>query len=123
MSEGALLAAAGLAAAAVAKVERRTAFMFLCEDDPERASVRADAVARHLAYVEANFARYLVAGPLLTGPDGAMGKSLFIVTGADLDDAYAFMRGDPYVAEGLYRSITAHPFVPAAGAWIGGKIW
>lgn len=123
MSEGALLAAAGLAAAAVAKVERRVCFMFLCEDDPAKAQVRADAVKRHLAYVEANFARYLAAGPLLAGPAGEMTKSLFIVTGADLEDARAFMQGDPYVAEGLYRSITAHPFVPAAGAWIGGKIW
>jgi uncharacterized protein YciI len=123
VSEGVLLAAAGLAAASVAKVERRTCFMFLCEDDPDKAQVRTDAVKRHLAFVEANFGRYLVAGPLLAGPGGEMTKSLFIVTGADLDDAFAFMRGDPYVAEGLYRSITAHPFVPAAGSWIGGKIW
>lgn len=123
MSEGALLAAAGLASAAVAKVERRTAFMFLCEDDPAKRMIRDQALARHLAFVEANFSRYLVAGPLLTGPDGGMGKSLFIITGADLEEAQAFMRGDPYIAEGLYSIVTAHPFVPAAGAWIGGKIW
>ncbi len=123
MSEGALLAAAGLAAASVAKVERRVCFMFLCEDDPAKAHLRTEAVRRHLAYVEANFARYLVAGPLLAGPTGEMTKSLFLVTGADLEDARALMQGDPYIAEGLYKVVTAHPFVPAAGAWIGGKIW
>jgi uncharacterized protein len=98
-------------------------FAFWCEDDPAQSAVRTSALAAHLAYVEAHLGRYAIAGPLLAGPDGEMTKSLFIVRAATLEDAWRLMHADPYVAGGLYRTITAHPFRPAAGQWIGGKTW
>lgn len=77
----------------------------------------------HLAYVEANLARYAVAGPLYVAAHGAMTKSLFVILAETLDDAWTVMNGDPYLAQGLYADVTAHLFLPAAGQWIGGKIW
>jgi uncharacterized protein len=98
-------------------------FAFWCVDHADGARIRQRELGAHLAFVEAHLDRYAVAGPLLAGPAGEMTKSLFLVKAANLDDAWALMRADPYVAVGLYAEITAHPFRPAAGAWIGGKTW
>jgi uncharacterized protein len=98
-------------------------FAFWCEDRADGAAIRQNALKAHLAYVEAHLERYAIAGPLLAGPAGEMTKSLFLVKAADLEDAWALMRGDPYLAAGLYGTITAHPFKPAAGDWVGGKTW
>lgn len=98
-------------------------YAFWCVDDPARADLRRTELAAHLAYIEAHLDRYAVAGPLLAGPVGEMTKSLFLVKAKDMDDAWALMRNDPYVAAGLYGAIEAHPFRPAAGDWAGGKGW
>ena len=118
---------AGLAAACSsvqpAQVERsRTVYAILAEDDPARSGVREALLAQHLAFVEANFQQYAVAGPLLD-ETGAMTRSLFLIYADDLAEARAFMANDPYVAAGLYGDMEYRRFTPAAGDWIGGIIW
>lgn len=108
---------------AIARVAKEGAFVFWCEDAPDRVDRRDALLAAHLAYVEANFAAYRVAGPLMDAPAGAPRRSLFIITAPDQEAAWALMRGDPYVAGGLYARIQAFAFTPAAGSWIGGKVW
>ena len=41
----------------------------------------------------------------------------------DADDAWGFIERDPYFAAGFLDSIEIDEFMPAAGEWIGGKIW
>lgn len=104
-------------------VERtRTIFAVLCEDDPDMAHVREDALEAHLAHVAAHFDHYAVAGPMLDRT-GAMTRSMFLIYAEDEAAARAFMAQDPYVAGGLYAVMEYRRFVPAAGGWIGGVIW
>ena len=117
------LVAASCASIQPAQVDRsRTVYAVLAEDDPAMASVRQDALADHLAFVEANFDRYAVAGPLLD-QTGAMTRSLFLIYAEDEPDARAFMANDPYVASGLYADMTYRRFTPGARGWIGGMSW
>ena len=117
------LLAAACASAQPAQVERsRTVYAVLAEDDPARAQVRESALAEHLAFVEDNFERYAVAGPLLD-ETGAMTRSLFLIYADDMAEARAFMANDPYVAAGLYQEMEYRRFTPAAGDWIGGISW
>ena len=124
----ALLVTLGFLAAACAasppfQVDRAPAiYAVLAEDDPAMIHVREAALAGHLAFVQANFARYAVAGPLLDDT-GAMTRSLFLIYAEDEASARAFMANDPYVAGGLYGEIEYRRFTPAAGDWIGGIIW
>ncbi|MEO1038447.1 MAG: YciI family protein [Pseudomonadota bacterium] len=118
-----ILAAASAEAVTPNEVERPgIVYAVICRDDPARAQVRENRLSDHLAFVEAHFERYAIAGPLLQ-PDGRMQSSLFLIYAQDEADARAFMSADPYVADGLYASMEYQRFVPAAGDWIGGVIW
>ena len=119
----ALVAASAAALAEPAQVARsETVFAILCTDDPARASVRQDRLADHFAFVEDNFERYAIAGPLFDD-SGAMTRSMFLIYAEDEADARAFMANDPYVADGLYVDMEYRRFLPAAGDWIGGVVW
>ena len=100
-------------------------FVYLCEDisDSERAArIRESFLSAHLAYVEENLEAYAVAGPN-RHPDSAYHSSTFILKADDLAGADQLMAGDPYVEAGLYRGLSGVEFVPAAGDWVGGRLW
>jgi uncharacterized protein YciI len=127
MRRGLLIALSLLTAACATsepvQVKRaQTVYAILAEDDPVMAHVREAALGEHLAFVEANFERYAVAGPLLE-ETGAMTRSLFVIYADSEAEARAFMADDPYMAGGLYGAIEYRRFTPAAGDWIGGVIW
>lgn len=98
-------------------------FLFVCEDGPDGARLRAERLADHLAYVEARFARYVAAGPLKSDAAGAPCASFFLIEAADEADADALMAGDPYMAPGLYASVRRWRATAAAGSLLGGVIW
>lgn len=100
----------------------RQVYAVLCTDRPAAGDLRQKLLARHLAFVEAHFDRYRVAGPLYDDA-GRMTRSLFLVQADSLADAKAFMAQDPYVAGGLYAEMEYRRFLPAVGDWIGGKVW
>ncbi len=100
-------------------------FVYRCEDIPsqeEAAAIRSDYLADHLAYVERHLQNYAVAGPDRHG-DGEYHSSTFIVKAQTLEEADALMRGDPYVAAGLYLEVAGVEFMPVAGEWVGGLSW
>ena len=55
--------------------------------------------------------------------DGDILGSFFLVAADSEDEAWAIMKGDPYIESGMYASITVHQIVPACGDWMGGVIW
>jgi uncharacterized protein YciI len=120
---GALAAGLALTAAGPAVVDRPAEmFVVRCVDDPAMSHLRQAELEGHLNYVEDNFTRYAVAGPLIA-EDGTMTGSLFVIHAEDEAGARAFMAGDPYVSSGLYATITYERIAPVAGAWIGGVVW
>ncbi len=97
-------------------------FAIMAWDVPDSAPLRAQARAAHFARVEAIMDHVSIAGPLKDG-DGAIIGSLIIVTARDEAEARALFEGDPYFAAGVWARHEIHEFLPAAGGWIGGKIW
>lgn len=92
-------------------------FAVRCIDAEGSAPLRQQHLAAHLAHVEANMARYRIAGPL--SPTG----SLLVIEAADADDARAFIMADPYGLAGVWRDVIIEGFMAAAGTWVGGAAW
>lgn len=98
-------------------------FLVLCRDGEGAAALRSTHLEGHLHHVEANWQRYVTAGPLREPGAEAISGSLFLVLAETRDDAEALMKGDPYVTSGLYRSIEYLEFTNSIGRFLGGKIW
>jgi uncharacterized protein len=121
-----VLAAATMGAAAAAHIPTVPAqapvYLFRAYDGPKGTGLRQTHLHAHVRYVEANFARYGMAGPILDA-QGEMIGSLFIIRAPSLSDAWTLMSAEPYVANGVYGRIETETVRPAAGPWIGGRVW
>lgn len=78
-------------------------FAVICRDKPGHLEVRLANRAAHLAYIEAT-GIVEMAGPFLE--DGQMCGSLLVLQAESLDDAQAWVAGDPYGKAGLFESVT-----------------
>ena len=58
----------------------------------------------------------LVGGALLNQSGGMIG-SMLLVEFPDREGVDAWLAGDPYVTDGVWRDIEVHPFRTAVGAW------
>lgn len=105
----------------------KTAFVVICRDGPNGALVRTAHTADHLAYIETVMDELNVAGPLYdNGADGAGSApvgSLYCLHTRSLARAKEIIENDPYVKHGAFASIEYFPHLPAAGRYIGGKVW
>lgn len=106
----------------VDKFDKAT-FMFTCLDGPNSKPLRDKHLFGHLDHIEANNEHYRIAGPMRHGAEGDIFGSFFLVKADSEDEAWAVMRGDPYINSDMYETITVNHFVPACGALIGGVIW
>ena len=92
-------------------------YAVISEDVPDSLTLRAAAREAHLARLEALVAegRLLIAGPHPAidaenpGPAGFSG-SLVVVDFPSLEEAREWAAADPYVAAGVYESVTVKPF-------------
>ncbi|MCA3698705.1 YciI family protein [Brevundimonas sp.] len=98
-------------------------FLFVCKDSPSGPARRVEHLEGHLAHVEANWRRYVVAGPMRRPGETALSGSYFLVRAKDADEAWSVMRGDPYITSDLYAEIELTEITPSIGLWVGGKIW
>lgn len=92
--------------------------MIIGRDVPGSAPLRAKVRPAHLARVQAlvDEGRLVVAGPNPVldspepGPAGVSG-SLIVAEFASLEDARAWLAGDPYVTTGVFASTEVLPFL------------
>lgn len=98
------------------------AYSIYCTDKPGSAEPRDAEKFAHLAYVETNIDRYLVAGPLKDA-QGNVNGSLIIVKADSESDARSFLEQDPYYAADFWDAISIQQFNGVAGDWVGGKTW
>lgn len=106
----------------VSKLPKDT-FMFTCLDGPKTGPKRLEHLEGHLVHIENNNEKYRVAGPMRKATGGDIVGSFFLVEAETEDEAWAIMKGDPYIESGMYASVTVHQVTPACGAWMGGVIW
>jgi len=99
------------------------AHICFCKDHPDSAELRRTNTPEHLAYVESILHRILIAGPLLENGLEDSSASCFIYDTDDREEALQLLHNDPYYKAGVYADVHCQHFLPAAGAWIGGKIW
>lgn len=101
----------------------QTCYLVICRDGPGSAPLRGQHLKGHLDHVEANWKRYITAGPIREPGGEALIGSVFLVLANSLDEAKALMDGDPYITCGMYASIEYTEFNNSIGQFIGGKIW
>jgi uncharacterized protein YciI len=98
-------------------------YFCFCKDHPGSLELRAEHAPAHLAYIETILDKIAVAGPLIkTEPDN-FNASCFIYQTDSQEEALELLHNDPYFKAGIYAEVHSQPFLPAAGTWIGGKIW
>ncbi|MBM4213135.1 MAG: hypothetical protein FJ179_05395 [Gammaproteobacteria bacterium] len=101
----------------------KTACVVVCRDGPQGAAVRAAQTQAHLQYIETVLDELNIAGPLFAADGSRPIGSLYSLHTKSLDRAREIIENDPYARHGAFASIEFFPHVPAAGRWIGGKIW
>lgn len=92
-------------------------YLIVAEDNPGSLALRMQARPAHLARLTAlnDAGRLLVAGPLPAidhenpGEAGFTGSAI-IAEFPDLASAEAWAKDDPYIAAGVYRSVSVRPF-------------
>ena len=100
-----------------------TGVVVVCRDGPAGATARAAATAAHLAYIETILGEINVAGPLYD-PDGVTTVgSLFSLRTRSMERARQIIENDPYFKAGAFASVEYFAHLPAAGQYLGGKIW
>ncbi len=73
----------------------------------DKNALRLDTRLRHVAYLQANLARIIAAGPL-ANEDGSAAGGLTIVDTDSRAEAEAFRANDPYSKAGIVRDFTIH---------------
>lgn len=92
-------------------------------DTPKALALRDQFMEGHLGHMEANWTRYISAGPLRDQDGKGYLGSMFLLRARDRADTEALMQGDPYFRCGLYARVEMVPTVVAIGTAIGGRIW
>jgi uncharacterized protein len=100
-----------------------TACMVVCRDGPQGEQRRATASAAHLAYIETVLDEINIAGPLYDRDGLHTVGSIFCLRTTDLARAREILENDPYYKSGVFASVEYFPYLPAAGQYIGGKVW
>jgi len=90
-------------------------FVLYCTDRPDSGALRQATRPAHLAFIEENRAKVVMAGPLLGADGQAMQGSLFLLDVADRAGAEAFAAADPYRQAGLFESVRITGFRKVVG--------
>lgn len=101
----------------------KTAFVVVCRDGARGAAVRAAHTAEHMAYIETVMDELNVAGPLYDDGGNEPVGSLYCLHTKSAARAREIIESDPYYKHGAFESVEYFPHLPAAGKYIGGKIW
>ncbi len=97
-------------------------FFIVAWDSNGSAAARASSHKAHLDHIAATLDNFAIAGPLKNESGDDTG-SMFVVKADSAADAEAIFRSDPYFTAGVWSRWEVHGFKPAAGEWIGGKVW
>ena len=100
-----------------------TSCMVICRDGPNGPAARLAAMREHFAYVESMLDELRIAGPLYDEAGKQMIGSVYCFSSSSLERAKQLIEQDPYFRAGVFASVEYFPYLPAAGQYIGGKIW
>ncbi len=98
------------------------AYAVMAWDGPNGTAKRDEFRRQHFAHIQTIIDKVLIAGPLKDAA-GAFTGSLVVVKADDEAEAEAILKSDPYFKAGVWDRWDIQFFLPAAGDWVGGKIW
>jgi len=99
------------------------AIIVICQDGDKAQTLRKQHLQAHFSYIESILDKLAVAGPINQQQTGHYDGSCFVYDTDDIQEAKQLFANDPYAKVGVYLSHSFATFMPAAGKWIGGKIW
>lgn len=99
-----------------------TLYAVMSWDSPGSAVPRAAHRDAHFAHIGTIVDKIAVAGPLKDDAGTIIG-SLVVLKVDSRAEAEAVLKTDPYYAAGVWKEWDIHPFLAAAGEWVGGTIW
>lgn len=97
-------------------------FSIFAWDRPGIAVLREETRSAHFRHIETVIDQIAIAGPI-RNEEGQNIGSLLVLKAASPAEAEAIFRADPYFKAGIWERWEIHPFLPAAGEWIEGRIW
>jgi uncharacterized protein YciI len=100
-----------------------TGVVVVCRDGPQGLAARAAATPAHLAYIDSVIDEINVAGPLYDEAGLTVVGSLYSLRTQSLARARQIIESDPFYRAGAFGSVEYFPHLPAAGHYVGGKIW
>lgn len=100
-----------------------TGVVVVCRDGPQGPQARAAATQAHLEYIDTVIGEINVAGPLYDEAGVNVIGSLYILRTQSLARAREIIENDPFFRAGVFLSVEYFPHLPAAGRYIGGKVW
>lgn len=98
-------------------------YAVLCRDAPDAAERRKGATPAHLKHIERIAGEVQVAGPLFDDSGTRAIGSLLVFRTQSAERAQELATMYPYYEAGVWASVEILPFLPAAGAYVGGTIW
>jgi uncharacterized protein len=100
-----------------------TCIVVICKDRPDGADRRRAVMTEHLAYIDTILDRIELVGPLFDEHGRAVVGSLYCLRTTDPGEARALVEADPLFSTGIFRSVEVSSLLPAAGRYVGRKIW
>lgn len=89
-------------------------YVLICEDKPDSLELRQSLRPQHLEHIGNYDIRF--AGPMLADDEETMIGSIIVLEAPDRAAAEVFSKSDPYLAGGLFNTVTISAFrqvVPA----------
>jgi len=99
------------------------AIIVICQDSEHAQTLRQQHLQEHFDYIESIIDKLAIAGPINQQQADHYDGSCFIYNTDDMQEAKRLFENDPYAKNGVYYANSFATFLPAAGSWIGGKIW
>ncbi len=85
-------------------------WVLLAEDLADRGHLRTENRDAHLAWLRESADHVIRAGPFLTDDGSAMTGSMLVLDFPDRASVEEWAAGDPYLAAGLFDSVTIKPW-------------
>ena len=85
-------------------------YAIVCFDRPDSASLRDIHRGAHQDFLKGNAAKIVFGGPLKSTLEGASTGAIIVVNCATREEAEAFIKGDPFLRNGVYESVAVRAF-------------
>ena len=85
-------------------------YAIVCSDRHDSGALRDAHRGAHQKFLAENSSKIVFGGPLKATPEGASTGAIIVVNCATREEAEAFIKGDPFLRNGVYESVAVRAF-------------